>query len=102
MKSVNCVKGFICIQLIVNVKTCVKYTHLSLLTRGNETFAGLAGRGNQAFIWHEITSGRKDEDIASSHFAFLISNRDAEFLQSGRITALHRTKIGPFIQCLFI
>ena len=36
----------------------------------NETFGGFAGRRNGAYICHEATSGRNDENIAFA-FSFL-------------------------------
>ncbi len=46
----------------------------------NETIAPLAKtcQGSDAFIWHEATSGRKDEDMSSAFHKFLLNKRDAK------------------------
>ena len=47
------------------------------LTVFNETLAELGtGKSRYATIWHEATSGRMDEDIASVFYAYLHKVRD--------------------------
>ena len=54
----------------------------SCLVCFNETFAPISNDAKQsspaAVIWHEAVSGRKDEDIASAFYKFLMTQRDAE------------------------
>ena len=45
----------------------------------NEILAPLAfkGKGSTAVIWHEATSGREDESVASAFHKFIMTERDA-------------------------
>lgn len=52
----------------------------------NETFGGLAGRKNKAYIWHEATSSRKDEYIAYVFYKFLKSKCRKHYYQGRRCT----------------
>ncbi|GFR94559.1 CAI-1 autoinducer sensor kinase/phosphatase CqsS [Elysia marginata] len=48
------------------------------LTVFNETFAEVGkGKRNHAVVWHEATSGRRDEDIASAFYEYLLGARSS-------------------------
>ena len=62
----------------------------------NETFGGFAGRRNEAYICHEATSGRNDENIAFAFYQFLKSQHNVQTIVIWVDTVVHKIKIGHY------